>query len=243
MGAPTVINLCQHLAGTHLAQPSDMKNLPIRIMLAMGALLCSTLAQAQVVLEPPARTITTGKAEVTSLAIAPKGDRILVGTTQGAALYDIRKGKRVSHFPYDEDGSTVVYHTAFNDNGEWVLLIGHAGTREVWKAETGKQDRMLNNHRRWIPDAIRVRELGLVKGNSDFDRFYQQLEATHDGVTARADKDGAVVFMDADGNALQTLTYPENRDQHHRAPCLFHDGMFITGTDDGRVLFYDLLER
>ncbi|HMN04724.1 MAG TPA: hypothetical protein PKD45_03275 [Flavobacteriales bacterium] len=207
------------------------------------ALACSTVAaSAQVVLTPPARTITVGKSEVTCLAIAPKGDRILVGTVRGAELFDIEKGKRVAKFAYEEDGSSVVYHASFNDNGEWVLLIGYAGTREVWDVKTGTQDKMLAKHK-WIPDAIRTRELGLKKGNSDFDRFYQQMEASEGGVTAKADKNGAVVFIDEAGNALQTLTYPENKDQHHRAPCLFHEGQFITGTDDGRVLFYDLVKR
>lgn len=207
------------------------------------AMACSTLmASAQVVLTPPAKTIQVGKAEVTCLAIAPKGDRILVGTVRGAELFDIESGKRVAKFPYDEDGSSVVYHASFNDNGEWVVLIGHAGTREVWSAKDGKQDKILSKHR-WIPDAVRTREMGLKKGNSDFDRFYQQAEAVQGDITAKADKKGVVVFMDGDGHALQTLDYPENKDQHHRAPCLFHEGQFITGTDDGRVLFYDLTGR
>lgn len=207
------------------------------------ALACSTImASAQVVMTPPAKIIDVGKAEVTCVAIAPKGDRILIGTDKGAELFDIEKGKRVAKFPYNEDGSSVVYHAAFNENGEWVVLIGYAGTREVWDVRTGAQDKMLAKHK-WIPDAIRTRDLGLKKGNSDFDRFYQQLEARHGDITAKADKGGAMVFTDGDGKALQTLSFPENKDQHHRAPCLFHEGWFITGTDDGRVLFYELAKR
>lgn len=208
-------------------------------MLAAAFAVLALQASAQVVLEPAAKTIKLGKAEITSLAIAPKGDRILVGTDSGAELRDLESGKRVAQFPYEEDGSKAVYHIAFNENGEFVVLIGYAGTREVWDVKSGKQDRMLARQR-WIPDAIRTRDMGLKKGNSNFDRFYQQSEAEQDGITARADKDGAVVFTDADGNALQTLTFSENKDPHHRAPCLFHDGQFITGTDDGRVLFYEL---
>ena len=122
-----------------------------------------------------------------------------------------------------------------------MVLIGHAGTREVWDVQTGKRDKMLALYK-WIPDAIRTRALGLKKGNSDFDRFYQQGEAKHNGITAKADQDGSVVFTNADGSALQTLTFPENRDKQHLAPCLFHEGQFITGTDNGRVLFYDLIK-
>lgn len=205
--------------------------------LAFGMLTLQ--ASAQVVLDPPVKVIDLGKGQVTCLAIAPKGDRILVGTDRGAELRDLETGKRVADFPYDENGSTTVYHAAFNDNGEYVVLIGFAGTREVWDAKTGKQDKRLAMYK-WIPDAIRTRDLGLKKGNSDFDRFYQQGKAEHGEVTAHADKEGAVVFTGADGNALQTLTFPENKDKLYKAPCLFHDDLFITGTDDGRVLFYDL---
>lgn len=49
-----------------------------------------------------------------------------------------------------------------------------------------------------------------------------------------------MVFTRKDGAAVQTLRFPENKDTHHRAPCLFHEGSFITGTDNGRVLFYTL---
>lgn len=205
-----------------------------------AAIACfSTPTTAQVVLTPPARTINVGKSEVTCLAVAPKGDRVLVGTTRGAELRDMESGKRVAEFAYDEDGSNVVYRAEFNENGEYVVLIGFAGTREVWDVKTGKQDKMIARYK-WIPDAIRTREMGLKKGNSPFDRFYQQTGAEHNGITAKASKDGSVVFVDPEGNGLQTLVYAENKDQHHRAPCLFHNGQFITGTNDGRVLFYDL---
>ena len=199
-------------------------------------------AGAQVVLEPATKVIKLGKAEVTCLAIAPKGDRILIGTSYGAELRDIGTGKRIADFRYNEDGTSMVYYAAFNENGEFVVLIGYSGKREVWDVKTGKEDKMLASYK-WIPDAVRTRDLGLVKANSAFDRFYQQSKAEQDGITARADKLGSVVFTDASGNALQTLTFPENKDKQHLAPCLFHDSWFITGTDDGQVLFYDLVKR
>jgi WD40 repeat protein len=211
-------------------------------LLTAVAAVCLFAAQAQVVLEPPARTIKGVKAEVTCLAIAPKGDRILIGTTDGADLRDINTGKLVHHFDYLEDESTVVYHVSFNENGEFALLIGFTGKRAVWDVKTGKRDKMIAQHK-WIPDAVRTRELGLKMGNSPFDRFYQQEEAKHGDITAKADKNGVVVFTNAQGEAVQTLKYPENKDQHHRAPCLFTDTEFITGTDDGRVLVYTLAPR
>jgi WD40 repeat protein len=194
------------------------------------------------VLDPPAKTIKCAKAEVTYLAIAPKGDRILVCHEKGAELRDLETGKRIADLPYDEDETSTVYYGAFNENGEYVVLIGFTGKREVWDVKTGKRDKDLA-HYKWIPDAIRTRQLGLKLGNSPFDRFYQQTEATEGGLTAHAVKDGAVVFTAADGNAVQTLSFPENKDRQHLAPCLFWNGQFITATDDGRVLFYDLAKH
>jgi len=210
-----------------------------RFFASLAATVLSIIVNGQVVLEPPAKTIKCDKAEVTCLAMAPKGDRILVGTDKGAELRDLNTGKRIASFSFNEDGSTVVYYCAFNENGEYVVLIGLTGKREVWEANTGKQDKMLAQQK-WIPDAVRVKQLGLKMGNSNFDRFYQQMEAKRGDVTAKADKDGVVVFTDKNGAAVQTLKYPENKDQHHRAPCYFIDKWFITGTDDGRVLFYEL---
>lgn len=211
---------------------------------ALLAVSCTaSFAPAQVLLVPPVKTIRCEKAEITGVVVAPKGDRILVLSSKGAELRDLETGKRVVDFPYNEDGTSTVYHGAFNENGEFVVLIGFAGTREVWDVKTGKQDKEIRRYAAWIPDAIRTRGLGLKKGNSGFDRYYQQTEAKQGPIIAKAAKDGAVVFTDAEGNALQTLTFPENKDQHHMAPCLFHEGQFITGTDDGRVLFYDLVKR
>ncbi|MCC7500927.1 MAG: hypothetical protein IT229_00265 [Flavobacteriales bacterium] len=196
-------------------------------------------ANAQAVLEPPMRTIKGDKLEVTCLALAPKGDRVLVGTSKGAYLCELETGKKLLTFPFNEDESTTVYHVAFNDNGEYVVLIGFTGKRAVFDVKNGKQDKDLMNHR-WIPDPRALKALGLVMGNSPFDRFYQQAEATHNGIRAKAEKNGAVIFTDASGAEVQRLSYAENKDQHHRAPCVFTDTQFVTGTDDGRVIFYDL---
>jgi hypothetical protein len=85
-----------------------------------------------------------------------------------------------------------------------------------------------------------MKALGLKMGNSTFDRYYQQMEARHDGMIAKADKDGSVVFTNAEGAAVQTLRFPENKDPSYRAPCLFSGTDFITGTDNGRVMFFTL---
>lgn len=199
--------------------------------------LATIIAQAQVVEIPAAKEIKCSKAEVTCLAISPKGDKILVGLDHGAELYDLESGRRTHTFKFSEDESNVVYYCAFNPNGEYVVLTGYSGKREVWDVKTGEQDREIAPHN-WIPDPRATKAMGLQASNSAFDRFYQQTEAGHGAVKAKAVKDGAVEFCDAEGNVMQKLVPPANKDQHHRAPCLFHEQWFITGTDDGRVLFY-----
>lgn len=207
------------------------------IIAAVSAI--SLYSTAQVVVVPAARTIKTTKAEVVSLAIAPKGDRVLVGLNKGAELYDIESGKKVGTYPYNEDDGTAVYHVGFNDNGEKVVLIGHSGKRNVWNVKTGKQEMVLRDNM-WIPTYQDATRMGLVGKNSNFDRFYQQGEATVGDHTVRTGKNGVIEFVDAENKVVQTIEFPENKDQHHRAPLLFWDEWFITGSDDGRVLFYAL---
>jgi hypothetical protein len=203
----------------------------------VSAIAAST--SAQVVSTPAARTVRASKAEVVSLAVAPKGDRLLVGLDKGAEVIDLETGKRVFALPFSEDGGTAVYHTAFNENGEYALLIGHTGKRVVYSMKTGKPEPSLTPHR-WVPDPRAVKAMGLDMKNSTFDRFYQQAELKHGDHTLRAVKNGAVEAVSADGKAVQRLEFPENKDQHHRAPLLLWQGKLLVGTDDGRVLFYDL---
>ena len=204
-------------------------------------IVAAVIGRAQVIAPAPVKEIKCSKAGVTCLAISPKGDRLLVGLDHGAELFDLESGKKIHTFPYSEDESNVVYHCAFNDNGEFVLLIGYSGKRQVYDVKTGKQEKVLADHR-WVPTPGEVKAMGLTPANSAFDRFYQQSMAGHNDIlTARAIKDGAVEFVDDEGTVMQTPSFPTNKDQHHRAPCLFHDAWFITGTDDGRVLFYTLL--
>ena len=49
------------------------------------------------------------------------------------------------------------------------------------------------------------------------------------------------VILNADGKVERTITFPDNKDQHHRAPLLFHENSLLIGTDNGQVLFYPLL--
>lgn len=197
-------------------------------------------ADAQAVLEPVARTIQCEKAEVIFLAVAPKGDRLLVGTTKGAEVMDLESGKRVFHLEFMEDNSEAVYYALFNDNGEYVMLAGFTGKREIWDMKTGKKEGGNLANFPWMPNSLAMKKLNLKVGNSPFDRFYQQESAQRGDLTAKADKNGTIGFIGKDGASVQTLVYPENKDQQHRSPCLFHGTWFITGTDSGKVLFYTL---
>lgn len=203
------------------------------------AILFPVLCLAQAVVTPPARSIRTSKAEVVALAISPKGDQLLVGLDKGAELIDLESGKRIHAFPYSEDGGTAVYSVGFNENGEYVVLIGHSGKRTVWSVKSGKQERVLSDHR-WVPDPRAVKAMGLDMKNSTFDRFYQQSEASVGAFTARGGKHGLVEFVDGEGKVVQTLEFADNKDQHHRTPLLVYDGQLLAGTDSGNVLFYSI---
>lgn len=209
-----------------------------------AALLCTATliggaARAQVVTTPAERTIRTTKAEVVSLAVAPKGDRLLVGLNKGAEVIDLESGRKVFTLPYAEDGGSAAYYVAFNDNGEYAVLIGHSGKRVVYSMKDGKPQPSLQQHR-WVPDPRATKAMGLDMANSTFDRFYQQGELKHEGHTLRAVKNGTVEVVGDDGKVLQKLEFPENKDQHHRAPLLAWQGKLLVGTDDGRVLLYAL---
>lgn len=205
---------------------------------SLPVLLFPVALSAQVINPAPARSLRVSKNEVVALAIAPKGDRVLVGTSDGAELIDLDKGKRVLAFPYAADGGTTVYHVSFNDNGEKVVLIGHSGKRAVWSVTKGEEEKVLRENL-WIPEATQVRAMGLDMKNSAFDRFYQQTQVEHGGMVFRAAPKGSVEVLKED-KVLQLITVVENKDQHHRAPLIIHNGQLLMGTDDGRVLFYDL---
>ena len=211
--------------------------------LALASTLAFTLlfttSSAQLAEGPAARTIGTAKAEITALAVSPKGDHLLVGLNKGAEIYDIVSGKKLLSLPYNEDGGTTVYYAAFNDNGEYVVLIGHSGKRVVYDVKTGKPELSLIQHR-WVPDPRAVKAMGLDMGNSLADRFYQQSQATYGEYVVRTGRNGTIEFVRED-KVTRKLEYPENKDQHHRAPLLIWEEWFITGTDDGRVLLYKLL--
>lgn len=211
-----------------------------RVLSLAVAATAAFVLHAQAVLEPVARTVQTDRTEVLFLAVAPKGDRLLVGTAKGADVVDIESGKRVFHLAFAEDDDEHVWYAQFNDNGEYVMLAGFTGKREIWDMKTGKKEGGNLSNFPWMPNSLAMKKLNLKVGNSPFDRYYQQETAQHGDITAKADKNGTVVFTGKDAAAIQTLLFPENKDQHHRAPCLFHDGRFVTGTDNGKVLFYTL---
>jgi len=211
----------------------------LRALPFVALFLLALISSAQVS-ESASRTIHTGKAEVMALAISPKGDHVLVGSNNGAVFHDMESGKKVYSFPYAEDGGTAVYYVGFNDNGEFAVLIGHTGKRNVWNMASGKQDKIINPHR-WIPDARAMKTMGFNMSNTTFDRFYQQKEVRIGDVLVRSVKNGSVEFVGTDDKVTRTMIFPENKDQHHLAPLLLWDKYLLVGTDNGNVLFYDVL--
>jgi len=170
------------------------------------ATVAAVVLHAQAVLEPVTRTVRSEKSEVLFLAMAPKGDRLLVGTAKGADVVDIESGKRVFHLAFEEDGSQHVWYAQFNDNGEYVMLAGFTGKREIWDMKTGKKEGGDLSNFAWMPNSLAMKKLNLKVGNSPFDRFYQQETAQHGDITAKADKDGADV--DAALHDLRALDVP-----------------------------------
>ncbi len=209
-----------------------------RLLRALPILLAAPLSLAAQDLSVPARAIRTSRQQVVALAVAPKGDRLLIGSDKGGELIDMEKGRRLQQFAYEADGSTVVYHVGFNANGEKIVLIGHSGKRRVWNLVTEAEEKVLRENL-WIPEATAVRAMGLDMKNSSFDRFYQQTEVQHGDLRFRAAENGAVQVL-RDDKPLTTITVAENKDRLYRAPLLVHDSQLLVGTDDGRVLFYAL---
>ena len=215
----------------------------MKYLLPLLSLMLCMQVNAQVVEPVAEKTIKTGKDEVTVLAYSPRGDNILVGTANGAYLFDIEKGKKVQEFEYEVDNSSIVYYAAFNDNGEYVVLIGYTGKRYIYDVKNGKKLSSTSGQK-WIPDPRETAALGFNVRNSAFDRFYQQQEASHPAtdITAKAQKHGKIDMVDDNGAIVQSLEFPDNKDQHHRSPCYFEPNgeYFVTGTDNGLVLFYKL---
>ena len=209
-----------------------------RTALLSFAFAAAVSLNAQAVLEPVARTMQCEKAEVLFLTVAPKGDRILVGTTKGADVMDLVSGKRVFHLDFMEDNSPAVYYALFNDNGEYVMLAGFTGKREIWDMKKGTKEGGNLSNFDWMPNSLAMKKLNLKIGNSPFDRFYQQAELKDGDRLFRAVKDGVVEVTDAEGKVVQRLQFPENKDQHHRAPLLRWQDWLLVGADDGRVLFF-----
>jgi len=215
----------------------------MKYLLSIFALLFIFQLNAQVVNTEADKEIKCGKEEISVLCYSPRGDAILIGTANGAYLYDIEKGKKIQSFEYSVDNSTIVYYAAFNDNGEYIVLVGYTGKRFVYDVKTGKKQTSTASHK-WIPDPRGTAAMGFNVRNSSFDRFYQQMESTHPSkeIIAKAGKHGKVEFASVTGEVQQTLEFPDSKDQHHRSPCYFEPNgeYFVTGTDNGMVLFYKL---
>ena len=119
------------VSGGH--DPKKTQPLPtMRTIISLAASLLASALSAQALLEPPDKTVKVSKEKVNCIHISPRGDQAIVGTSDGADLIDINTGKLVHHFKFMEDQQSEVWHAQFNDNGEWVMLAGFTGKRQVW---------------------------------------------------------------------------------------------------------------
>lgn len=180
-----------------------------RIALLPLAFAVAVSLNAQAVLEPVTRTMQCEKAEVLFLTVAPKGDRHTGRHFQGGRCDGPRLWQACLPSGLHEDNSPAVYYALFNDNGEYVMLAGFTGKREIWDMKKGgKEGGNLSNFS-WMPNSLAMKKQNLKIGNSPFDRFYQQESAQNGDITAKADKNGVISFIGKDGASVQTLLFPK----------------------------------
>ncbi len=216
-----------------------------KTLLTISLAICAFLSQAQVEGLKLKQTINKGpKLGVLSVAVSAQGDKIAVGYTDGAALFDAKSGKKIHIFKHEVDGSKNVNWIGFSPNGEFVCTVGVTGKRKIWLVKSGKEDKYLPPHKDWMPTPKHVKEeLGLKMTNSKFDIKYTQKNAWLKGtrVYGYALKAGVIKFMDGDTEReLKEIKLTCEKNVLHYAPVYFFPDKkwFVTGNDVGEVYIY-----
>lgn len=184
------------------------------------------------------------KDNVICIAVSPKGDKMVVGFSEYAALFDLNKGKKIHVFKHAEGGATSVNYVDFSPNGEFVITVGLNGKRQIWRVEDGKEEIDLGKHHDWLLEPKFIKEkLGLKVGNSEFDTYYCQKNAMVPGtnIYAYAMKGGVVKFKDnSTEKELKEIKLECNKNILHYPPVYFFGPkkLFITGDDNGTIFVY-----
>jgi len=218
-----------------------MKNV---LFFFVAALFSAHIVTAQQIVDPePSNTIKGLKERVTCIKVSPKGDRVLVGFGEFAALYDIDSGKKVAVFEHVMNSISAIYDVGFNDDGSLVYTIDLKGKVRYWEAENGKL-RMLGPTLAFSPDPREVIKLGLIKSNKANNYYYLQNEVELPGksIAVKSIAGASIQFLDKDSKVVQEIKFVENKDRFHMPPVVVSpDGQWlITGTDRGEIRFYSL---
>lgn len=219
----------------------------MKLMMLAGALMFSSFAvEAQVVNETPVREIKGLKSRVTHFSMNPRENRLIVGFGKYAAMYDYDKGKKMTTFEHDMNGVNSVYYTEYHPEMDFMLTCDYKGKKVYWDANTGKKAGNVRGATDFGPDNRGVIGMGFDNNNPDNKYYYIQTEAQIPGTTivARSTNKGTIQFIDtaADDKVVQELKFPDTKDDYHMYPCwVTPDGKyFVTGTDTGTILFYEL---
>lgn len=222
-----------------------------KISFTLFLAVLSLLNVAQVVEKDPYMTFNCSKSPVFYISLSPKGNVAAIGLMEYAELWDIDKQKRMAILKHEpREGGKTVNYIKFNDNGEYVCTVDYKGKRQVWDVKTGKLDKDIKTHNKWIPDPKSLRsEFEFKINNSDFDRYYVQQESKHPNsanIIAKTTKKASIEFHNTtDGAIEQEITFENLRDRQHRPPVYFDDfgSFFATGSDQGEVRFYKIASR
>lgn len=195
-------------------------------------------SQAQVVAEEPADEFKC-KAEVYFIGMTATEDKLVVGTDDGAQVFDMNSGKKLHDLVFEDNrDDKAVFYIAFDETGRYCAGIGRFGHRVAWDLETGEEVTK-NNDMHWLPTAQDVKGMGLTTKNKETDYPLMQRVATvpgNDDVTATA-KSGKIEFASAEQEkVIQTLKF----DSSLTPVVLFSGEYLITGCDDGTIGFYTI---
>ena len=210
---------------------------------AAGLFLWQSLS-AQIIDPTPTYTIKGLKDRVTCVKISPKGDMVLAGFGQYAALYDIEKGKKVAVFEHEYNRISAIYAVYFDDDGDRVCTVDMKGKRRFWDAYSGKL-MTPSASTEFGPDPRAVTALGLGTKNSENNYYYTQREVDLPNLKMKAKsvRGGSIQIINNENEkVVQEIKFEKNKDRFHEPPCYVSsdDAWFVTGTDAGEILLYKL---
>ena len=173
---------------------------------------------------------------ITSVAFAPNGATLLIGSIDGTArLWDAATGAEIRRFEGHESSVTSV---AFAPNGATLLTGSYDGTARLWDAATGAEIRRSEGHEGWVQSvAFAPNGATLLTGGKD---GTARLWDAATGAEIRR-------FEGHEGPPLIRLTYPVGAVMRPKDPegsvlsvaFASNGATLLTGGDDGTARLWD----